>query len=648
MSVDLDTRKLEKQVKARLFEQLNQCTRQDPILLLIQPSLVPYINALCTFSELTKHTQVSVIMTLDESCLDNLNGMEVGSAKLVVLLDVRSDLKVPDELHELIRGLSLRKLDVISASWKQHTDVEEAKVFPDYLQLQLKEVALRVHRWYMLPVCYLDDQFLNCNVLRTSDGQNMYYPATPSLAGTTRTVLVNHLKESLVSLCLENDITITHSVALGSNSRRLVDALQADLRDLVSQEAQAQQKVLYGKRHSGLETDLIVFERQIDNMTPLLSQLTYAGMLNDVFTFTADSKLQDLRVGDVLEDPEDQRAVLLDYKEDGVWNELKYVNFGAVGTKLNTWAKELKGQYDARHQVETVGEIKRFVSGLGDLQQRQKLLKLHTGISSKIMEHVRDGAIFQQLIETEQDFCMNNLDNRASCERILDLMYSGAPKDVVLRLCCLLSLTKNGIRDREFLTLKTEILDAFGIDVLPELERLSAHGLFLSKTLFPARSPVKDFQTLSAWYDICPQLDRPIDPLDPREPTFTLCGVIPLSVRILQSLYDRSVALQHYSSQQPFVISRAPSLARLEPLFTAQYGRDSAHQRVWDRSADPATIAVGAPGRAPDLALLVFVGGVTPAELATIAFFQRALRAKDVRKRFVVLADGLLRAAPPV
>ncbi|AET38753.1 tethering complex ATP-binding subunit VPS33 Ecym_3260 [Eremothecium cymbalariae DBVPG len=638
----LDAKKFKDILRDRLFTCLTQCSSSQPIVLIVQPNLVSLLNTLCPASQLTQKTQVTLIVKLDDDCVSNLKRIDLGSSKLVTLIDVRSDLKVPKPLHDLINEMPLNELDIIYATWEGHIDKYEKKLLPNHLELQLENIFPRLHPWYMLPLCFLDDILLNCNVLFTRDLQNLYYPKTTSFAKTTRTMLVNHLIDAVMSLCCENDITITHSISLGRYSKRFVDGLRSQLNDLETSEKQFQREMLYGEKHSGLQTNLIVIERQIDPLTPLLSQLTYSGMLNDIYGFTVDAKLKGLKPSDILEGANNETEVTLDYSMDNVWDDLKFINFGAVGTSLNIWAKELKDHYDSRHQVETVGEIKQFVDSLGEFQDRQRLLKLHTGISSKIMDHVNKEAIFQDLIDIEQDFCMNNLDNKVSCEKILDLMYAGAPREIILRLCCLLSLTKNGIRDKDFTILKTELVDTFGIDALMQLERLSKYGYILNKTVFSDYNSIKDFHTFSAWYDLCPQLDKSIDPLNPNEPTFSLCGIIPLSVRILESMYDRSVLLQNYSSQQPFVISRTPTLSKLEQLFESQYGPGIVDEQVWDQSTSAKTMIIGSAEKHTDLVILVFLGGITVAEIATIKFLQRRLRSKKVNKHFVVVTDGLL------
>ncbi|AMD19930.1 HCL221Cp [Eremothecium sinecaudum] len=642
MGIDFNTRNLTQVLRGNLFEQLNACTSSEPIVLLIQPSLLPLVNCVSSFSHLIQKTRVNLIVTLDEESTIHLRGVDLSLSKLVALIDVRTDLIVPESLGGTLQELELTVIDLVYATWNNLRENSEAVIFPNHIQLQLPDVSINLHPWYMLPICHLDDNLLNCNTLYTSDNQNLYYPKTASLAETTRTVLVSHMVQSLASICEESDITITHSISLGPHSKKVVEQLRDQLLSTETYDAQFQREMLYGKKHSGLQTNLIVIERSIDPVTPLLSQLTYSGTLNDIFGFSLDTKLKELKNNDILEESAKNTEISLDYTLDNVWNELKFINFGAVGTKLNNWAKELKEQYDSRHQVETVGEIKQFVDSLGELQNRQRLLKLHTGISSKIMEMVNEQDNFQNLLDIEQNFCMNNFDNKVSYEKILDLMYSNAPQDVVLRLCCLLSITKNGIRDKDYLTLKTEISDTFGVQALIQLERLRSYGYFLNKTVFTELTPIKDFHTLSSWYDMYPQLDKTIDPLNPKEPTFSLCGIIPLSVRLIESMYDRSVSLKHYSSQQPFVISRTPSLAKLEQLFESQFGKQTISELVWDQSAESKTRIIGSPDREVDLVLLVYLGGVTLSEVATIKFIQETLRSKNINKRFVIITDGLI------
>jgi len=344
-----------------------------------------------------------------------------------------------------------------------------------------------------------------------------------------------------------------------------------------------------------------------------------------------------------------------------------------MGPKLNKMAKELQSKYDSRHDAETVGQIKTFVDSLGTLQQEQKLLKMHTTLSSDILEEVEnnDSLEFNRILELEQDILLDNLGTTIAMDRILTLLYEDkVPMEVIIRLVCLLSLCKNGLKDNEFDTLKKELIDTYGIEILFKLEWLTRNGLFISKSLMQTQATImlkKEYRHASKWLDTVPNEDEgdaSVKITDPREPTFAYCGVSPLSIRLIQSLYDRTVLSKNYSSQQPFMISREPSCTQLDNLMQQLYGQaDIITQSRWvpeptarlkriraaNINATPSTNTTNMRNRKSlqnkDIVLIVYLGGITPGEVALLKFLQGKLQQRHINKRFVIIADGIVRHA---
>lgn len=60
-----------------------------------------------------------------------------------------------------------------------------------------------------------------------------------------------------------------------------------------------------------------------------------------------------------------------------------------------------------------------------------------------------------RILELEQDLLLGNLDNKSSCDSILDLLYEGqVGLKRIMRLLCLSSICKNGLRDKDYELLK--------------------------------------------------------------------------------------------------------------------------------------------------------------------------------------------------
>lgn len=670
MNYQWNTRKFKDISKKRFCDALNSIGKSDRVLV-IEPNLLPSINGLVSLSELTESTPVRKILLLDDQLTSELTELlgTLSNMKLIFLIDIKIDLVVPKLLRVVIENLELNEVDIMYCTWPTELTVRMKQV-PHLIQSQLQESCQTVNviPWEQIPIPQIDDNFICPHILYNSEGDSLYSPFENSLKQGTREVLLDSMVNCVQSLLKETNSTITNAVTMGNYSQEFAELLKSRINADMTRQDDVIFQSLHGKKATvDIETDMIVIERELDPITPLLTELTYFGVLNDFYGFDNNGRItgKDGNVYNFV-------------SEDEIWNELKFHNFGAIGPFLNQLAKDLQAKYDSRHDAETVGQIKKFVDSLGSLQQEQKMLKMHTTLSSDILEEIEknDTLEFNNILELEQDILLDNLGTSIAIDRILTLLYEGAVKqETIIRLVCLLSLCKNGLRENEFDELKKEMIDTYGVEIMFKLEWCTRNGVFSSKTLLHSElqhgviSMNKEYRYISQWLNTLPSDeqddsqsrtqqqgdDSTIESRlkDPREPIFAYCGVTPLSIRLIQALYDRTTLTKHYSSQQPFMISREPNATMLDPLLHQIYGGDDSiiTQSRWIPEPTARLKRVRAASTQQnkkqtgqrDTVLLVFLGGVTPGEVALVKFLQKKLQQRNVNKRFIIIADDIVK-----
>lgn len=654
-----NTRQFSKKLGTSLCKLLREISSEDQILV-VQPEMVPVMGEFVTFSQLTSSTSVRKILVIGDQTVNDVTSILNSSIKmeLVFLIDARADLTVPATLPSVLESLDLRSINLIYCTWDTQKsnsllveDGLDAFRIPHFIKQQLpREINVNLYPLGMLSLPQIDDNLLIGKFLYNSDGENMYCPSVFSMQSATRAILMDNMVNCLQALIKETNSTITDTVAFGKESKRLLHLLRQRIESTEDEEDSFVKDTLYGDKYSGIEKDLIIFERDMDPLTPLLTQLTYSGLLDDIYGLSSDGKVQGLK------------DVSLKYQADEIWDDLKFMNFGALGPQLNHMAKDLQDKYDARHKAESVGEIKLFVESLSSLQSKQKLLKVHTGLSSDLLQEVENSTSiqFSRMLELEQDILLGNLDHKTSCDSILDLIYEGdVSLNRILRLVCLSSICKNGLRDKDYELIKREIIDTYGIESCFQLERLTLSGLFTSRSLQASHGALswrKEYRYISTWLDTLPpvedegkevpNLKSSQDAANPRDATFAYCGLVPLLARLIQLLYDRSVVSKNFAAQQPYIISRAPSLAKTSGLFDHIYGdAELAYEESWlpELKKNKKRVTIGQKdGKTNDIVILAFLGGITLGEVATLKFLQNALQDKNINKRFIIVADGLI------
>lgn len=645
MNSNWNTRKFSRILNKSFFKILNEIGTNEQILV-VQPEVLPIINSLFTFTQLTESTPARKIVLISDQLKDEVSEIlsTFPGMDLIFIIDVRLDFALPEPLKHVAQSLNLPVINIVFCTWetqagnglvKNDPRMSDPRI-PHFIESQLETSSMiKLIEWDMLPLPQLDNDILIANILYNSEQENMYAPSESFMEKATRGILVDNMVNCIEALLNHTQTDITHAVSFGKESKKFLQSLRQRLEMSENSEKLFVKEALYGDKYSGLETDLIVMERDMDPLTPLLTQLTYAGLIDDLYEFTPGAKTKN------------KKELSLKYTDDDIWEGLKFLNFGDLGAELNTMARNSDDKYSSRPKTDNLGELKQFVDAIPELQENRKLISKHIDLSADILKQVENEqeSQFNRILELEQNMLSLVLDNRGSVDNILELIYEDQlPINTVLRLACVLSLCRNGLRDKDYEFIKQELVDAYGLNTLFQLERLTNKGLFTSKSLLSNTNCTmwrKEYRNISLWLDTLPRTED----VNKEEPSFAYCGVVPLTTRLIQLLYDRSVVSKNYNSQQPFIISKSSDVFKTDELIGQIYGDPNLiHTESWmlplRKNKRRVTIGQPEPGT-PEIVILVFIGGITMGEMATLKFLQERLRQKKIHKRFIIVSDGI-------
>ncbi|KAL0951737.1 hypothetical protein HGRIS_008409 [Hohenbuehelia grisea] len=317
---------------------------------------------------------------------------------------------------------------------------------------------------------------------------------------------------------------------------------------------------------------LILLDRRVDMVTPLLTQLTYEGLTDELLGIknshvelpaslvnppaqsetsnaapstspsTSTAPVSSLR-------KESKKKYHLSTSTDPLYAELRDLNFSAVGRKLNRVAHRLDEDYKARLQAKTVAQLRDFVGKLGGLQTEHQSLRLHTGLSELLVPLTRTEQ-FNKSLEIQQNL-LASYNNSAQLSAIEDMIAEGADMQVILRLVCLASITAGGIKAKTLENLKREIMQAYGYNRLPLLLSLAAPPLaILLPNPLPASAPASSFpkypftslrKSLRLLIDDNPEALEEVE----NDISFVYSGYAPISVRLVQCIAQKGGVLSN-------------------------------------------------------------------------------------------------------
>ncbi|ESO97948.1 hypothetical protein LOTGIDRAFT_209143 [Lottia gigantea] len=341
--------------------------------------------------------------------------------------------------------------------------------------------------------------------------------------------------------------------------------------------------------------NLLIIDRNVDLLTPLLSQLTYEGLIDETFGLNNTSvKLPAEKFvpkNQKSDEPLEPKKFVLN-SSDELYADLRDKNFNAVGSIVSRKAKAITAEFDERHQAKTVGEMKQFVTKLPHLQKARESLATHTSIAELVKE-ATNSEDFMDTLRCQQDF-VNGLDTDKVHPYIEECIAKKHPITKILRLICIQSYCNDGMKPKILEYYKREIIQTYGFEHMLTLMNLERTGL-----LRPSST-----RTYAIIRKSLRLIVEDVHEQNPTDIAYVYSGYAPLSVRLAQHLARpgwRSIT-------EVLNLLPGPKIEEIQQIPVALRKRrnsmTSSHSSTGDQK----------------VTLVFFLGGVTYAEIAALRF----------------------------
>ncbi|XP_002057211.3 vacuolar protein sorting-associated protein 33A [Drosophila virilis] len=261
------------------------------------------------------------------------------------------------------------------------------------------------------------------------------------------------------------------------------------------------EKSLYNGDKGAID-QLILLDRGIDLLTPLATQLTYEGLIDEFFGIrqnklklpskhfpfdaaaaggsssnnggaaTNPDKLERL-TGDT------GRKTILLHSGDQLYAELRNKNFNEVRMLLARKVKDIQRQMNLKDR--STEEIRIFTEeSMQQLLNEKNAISEHTTIAGLIDEQLSVYS-FNDDLAAEQEFMICADIDKASAY-IEDQIARRAELRNVLRLICLQCAAASGFKERVLNDYKRELAQVYGLEVLLTISNLEKAGLLRTRT----------------------------------------------------------------------------------------------------------------------------------------------------------------------
>ncbi|KAF6754272.1 ATP binding protein [Ephemerocybe angulata] len=422
---------------------------------------------------------------------------------------------------------------------------------------------------------------------------------------------------------------------------------------------------------------LIVLDRRVDMITPLLTQLTYEGLLDELIGIknshvelpvaiinpptanaSSSSTTASPSTAPIVNVKKDaKKKYHLTTATDPLFAELRDLNFSSVGRKLNTVARRLDDDYKTNLQMKTVAQLRDFVGKLGGLQTEHQSLRLHTAISELILPLTRTD-VFNKSLEIQQNL-LASYEVSSQVAAIEDLIAQGADMQIVIRLLCLASITAGGIKAKTLENIKREILQTYGFQYLPLLLSLAQPSLamLLPNPLPPSVSPSSKYPFSLVRKSLRLLLDDNLEALEEVENDigFVYSGWAPISIRLVQCIAQKGGVISNPAEKEKSGDEQSKaSIGRVqahpivgwkgfEDVVSAIPGEtvEAAQRHDGTGSALPPMSAASPITEQTTTTVVFFLGGCTYTEIAALRWVGR----QNKGRRFLIATTGIVSGA---
>ncbi|KAI3458939.1 hypothetical protein Pfo_015602 [Paulownia fortunei] len=343
---------------------------------------------------------------------------------------------------------------------------------------------------------------------------------------------------------------------------------------------------------------LILLDREVDMVTPMCSQLTYEGLLDEFLGVNNGAVELDASIMGVQQEGKKIKVPL--NSSDKLFKEIRDLNFEVVVQVLRQKATSMKQDYtEISTTSQTVSELKDFVKKLNSLPEMTRHINLAQHLSTFTSKPSFLGRLDmeQTLVEAQSyDICFDYIE---------EMIHKQEPLVNVLRLLIIFSITNSGLPKKNFDYLRQvefiqrEILHSYGFEHIATLNNLEKAGLFRKQ------------DSKSNWLTIKRALQLVVEDTDttnPNDISYVFSGYAPLSIRLVQQAIRsgwRPIEEILRLLPGPHSETKKGGFASIPSYDTLPGSLNSLEKPVDGRRA---------------LVLVVFIGGVTFAEISALRF----------------------------
>lgn len=338
----------------------------------------------------------------------------------------------------------------------------------------------------------------------------------------------------------------------------------------------------------------IILDRTVDMITPFCSNFVYEGLLDEYFGVNLNS----IKISSKILSKEKEETMKIDLSEnDKFYTNIKNYNFSKIRTFLPSRLTEhSKILEEGKKKMDDMKKIQENLEKVKRIKEERSSLTTHINLADYIAQKQKD-PLFKNYLIMEQSILAGDINNDVY-EFIYNEMTKQNEEYNILKILCLISNLKNGIKSKLYDQIKRDFIQIYGFQelfLLNNLEKINA---------------LKIQEGSNYYNDIEKKLkliNEDVDLNEPNDISYAYSGYAPISIRLIEKAVTKG-----WKSIEDVLFKLSG-----EYDFPKNEKNNLSEKKIF---------------------LVVFVGGITYGELGAI----RYLNSKSKNNKFIVITTSMI------
>lgn len=226
-------------------------------------------------------------------------------------------------------------------------------------------------------------------------------------------------------------------------------------------------------------SDVVIIDRWLDPLSPMLYQYTYGGLIDEIFTLLPSGGIMSTLFANGSEEGSTLKEKPL---SDDLYLRLRDLHISDVGKAISAEVKEVKEVHQGLKETwdASLTQTKVLVRKLQEMKTKGRDAEKHTTIADHLTSTLRDDTRFKKIAKLERELLGGEHGDRV-IPFVEDLIMEGHSPERILCLIIIQSLVCGGLKPATYATYQRLFIQTYGIFNMTLWIKLQLAGLLCVK-----------------------------------------------------------------------------------------------------------------------------------------------------------------------